>query len=144
MRGLSIIALAALLAAPCLPGCTTLPVAPANAHPVPSTRIVSLPVVATGVADVAEWTVVRDAGKPGSGLLVLLAIDGRKVAYFETRETLKFTIAAGVHTVAVGPDNPIAGRTREYSIHVAPGAHAVYRISVTEGGVVFQPVVTLQ
>jgi len=127
-----------LLSCLLLQACETTPVHQTAATPIPKDRIVALPSIESSVVDPAQLTITRDSGLFGSGPSILLAINGKKVAYFRTSEILTLTLAPGEYVVSIVPYPALGASPREYEIHLQPKAHSHYRISVTQGGVLFQ------
>ena len=121
-----------------LQGCETAPIQVSEAHPVPKERLVTLPVVDRSSPDLAAVTVTRDSGMFGSGPSILLSIDKQEIAYFRTSETLSFPIAAGEHLVSIVPSPAFGAAVREFELYIKPKVHNYYRISVTQGGILFQ------
>ena len=129
---------AALIGCLFLQACETTPIAAMSASPVPKDRILSLPTVDGSAAGTARMTVTRDSGLFGSGPSILLTINKKEVAYFRTSETLTLALAPGEYFVSVVPHPAFGASPREYEVQLKPGANSHYRISVTQGGVLFQ------
>jgi hypothetical protein len=110
---------------------------PSAARAVPAERVVQLPRVAQS-DQVAQLIVTRDAGLNGSGLPILLNINGQEIAYFRTEETLTIPLPPGEHLVSVVPSPSFGASPRQYEVQLKPGAKTRYRISITQGGVLFQ------
>ena len=120
-----------------LAACETTALNLASARPVPPERIVQLPNAVTG-SEASQITVTRDSGLYGSGLPILLSINKRDVARFRTEETLTLSLPPGEHLISVVANPSLGSSSREYEVNLKPGARTFYRISITQGGVVFQ------
>lgn len=128
-----------LVSAALLQGCDTTPIRVAQADPVPSERVLSIPKVSRDAnSKVARITITRDAGFAGSGPSLFLSLDGEPVAYFRRSETLSFDVQAGEHIVSVIPSPSFGAALREFEVHISPGAHNFYRLSVTTAAFNFQ------
>jgi len=78
-----------------LAGCSTSPVSPGEARPVPKNRIVAFsanPKEAYGTV-----VVTRDTGFLGGGCYVAIHIDGKLAARIDTGEVAKFFLSIGGH-----------------------------------------------
>ena len=89
-------------------------------------------------SELAQMIVTRDAGLYGSGPSVLLRINKQEIAYFRTEETLTISLPPGEHLVSVVPSPSFGASPREYDVNLKAGAKNRYRISVTQGGLLFQ------
>jgi hypothetical protein len=89
-------------------------------------------------SNIAQMIVTRDAGIFGSGPSVLLTINKQEIAYFRTEETLVIELTPGEHLISVVPSPSFGASPREYEINLKAGARNRYRISITQGGILFQ------
>lgn len=90
-----------------LAGCSTSPVSPAEAEPVPKGRIVAFsakPKEAYGTV-----VVTRDIGFLGGGCYVAVHIDGKLAARIDTGEMARFYLPTGDHLVGLGIDKQVGG-----------------------------------
>ena len=99
--------LIAAVAAVMLAGCSTSPVSPEEAKPVPKDRLVSF----TSKPKEAYGTVVvtRDNGFLGGGCFVAVHIDGKLAARIDTGEVARFYLPTGDHLVGLGIDKQGGG-----------------------------------
>lgn len=90
-----------------LAGCSTSPVSPGEAKPVPKDRIVAFsakPKEAYGTV-----VVTRDTGFLGGGCYVAVHIDGKLAARIDTGEVARFYLPTGDHLVGLGIDKQGGG-----------------------------------
>jgi hypothetical protein len=123
----------AMIALVAVVGCATSPLPVTNSRPIPTQRIMHLPVVSQRER-AAKVTIVRDTGFPGSMYSVVVRLNGRRLAAFETGESLAFSVDPGDYVLAV----ELQPGLREYSLTANASQHYFYRISVVAEGPILQ------
>jgi hypothetical protein len=122
------------LAVALLAGCSTSPISPEAADPVPAKRL-------HGFTQQREskLIVTRDSGAFGSGVNYSLYIDGALAAEFASAEVATFGLAPGRHILGIKPSTMFSGTMHESEIDVKGGETIRRRISLDGGGFYLTP-----
>ncbi|MCP6695850.1 hypothetical protein [Pseudomonas donghuensis] len=127
-----------------LAGCSTSPVSPEQATPVPADRLASF----TTKPKEAYGTVIvtRDTGWMGGGCFVAVHIDGKVAARIDTGEVARFYLPTGDHLVGLGIDKQGGGMCswtdmlKEQSASLKEGQVKRFRIGGdSQGGLDIRP-----
>lgn len=112
-------AIALILSAAAVAGCSTSAVSPGQADKVPAGSVYGFQ--APGSASDARITFTRDSGLSGSACDFVFAIDGVKAASVGISETATFYHAPGQVILSVAPTGICSGDVQELAVDLKPG-----------------------
>lgn len=117
-----------------LAGCSTSPISPELADPVPASRL-----HAFSEKKESKLVVTRDSGAFGSGVNYSVFIDGSLAAEFASGEVAAFGLAPGRHILGIKPSTMFSGTMHESEVEVKAGEIIRRRISLDGGGFYLTP-----
>ena len=117
-----------------LAGCSTSPISPELADPVPASRL-----HAFSQQRESKLIVTRDSGAFGSGVNYSVYIDGSLAAEFASGEVATFGLVPGRHILGIKPSTMFSGTMHESEIEVKSGEIVRRRISLDGGGFYLTP-----
>ncbi|SAL01251.1 hypothetical protein AWB77_06307 [Caballeronia fortuita] len=128
-----------LLVAVALGGCGSTMSPLKDADKVPTERLFSADKTTPGEGK-QKITVVRNGGTMiGSGMHLLLKVDGEKTAELGTNDAVELYLAKGEHLLMVEPKYMSTSSSQLSAALVVPTKFPVYRIDINLSGPKFQP-----
>ena len=121
-----------LLAALCLAGCETQPVAMRDSRDVISGHVLGQPAdAAKSMEHGGKVVITRDSGWVGSGGLLRVFVDGIPVAKLSRYERYEVLLKEGEHLLGVVPNaNPFGVSVHEASVNVKTGNTYCFRVGL--------------
>ncbi|WP_287497175.1 hypothetical protein [Pandoraea sp. CB10b_02] len=114
-----------------LAGCATSKIDPASAPKVGTENVIDRSIL-EGAASKGAVRIARDSGAYGSGLDVLIYIDGRHVANMESNSVLVANLPEGRRNIGMQVDSPTA-KIQQIAVDVQSGKTVDVRISMDGG-----------